>query len=83
MKRVLLTTVFRPYAAQNSKYNKDGDEEWLDYFYSRLTKEPGPFALSTYPSGTSLALIAANLDADVTVLFHPSMEEYVEELKKG
>ncbi|HEX9944972.1 MAG TPA: hypothetical protein VGG03_23430 [Thermoanaerobaculia bacterium] len=82
-KKVLLSTVFRPYAAQNSKYNKDGDEEWLDYLSSRLTREPGPFTMSAYLSGTTLALIGANLDADVTVLGHPSMEEFIAELKKG
>ncbi len=82
-KKVLLTTVFRPYAAKNSKYNKDGDEEWLDYLSSRLTREPGPFTLSAYLSGTTLPLIAANLDADVTMLGHPSMDEFIAELKKG
>lgn len=82
-KKVLLTTVFRPYAAKHSKYNKDGDEEWLDYLASRLTREPGPFTLSAYLSGTTLPLIAANLDADVTVLGHPSLDEFVAELKKG
>jgi haloalkane dehalogenase len=82
MKRILLTTVFRPYGF-GSKYNKVGDEEWLDYFYSRLSKEPGPFALSSYPSGTALQLMASNVRADVTVLFHPTVEEYIAELQKG
>jgi len=82
VKRILLTSVFGPYGP-GSKYNKAGDEEWFDYFTSRLTKEKGPFALSTYPTGTSLQLIAANLDADVTVLWHPTLDEYVAELKKG
>jgi hypothetical protein len=82
-RKVLLTTVFRPYAAQHSKYNKDGDEEWLDYLSSRLTREPGPFTMSSYLSGTTLALIGANLDADVTMLGHPSMQEFVAELRKG
>lgn len=82
-KKILLTTVIRPYSAKNSKYNKEGDEEWLDYLSSRLTREPGPFAMSAFLSGTSLTLIAANLDADVTVMVHPSMEELVAELKKG
>ncbi len=82
-KKILLTTVFRPYAAQHSKYNKEGDEEWLDYLSSRLTKEPGPFTMSDYLSGTSLPLIAANLDAEVTVLVHPSLEEFTDAVKKG
>jgi len=82
-KKILLTSVFRPYAAKNSKYNKDGDEEWLDYMASRISREPGPFIMSSYMSGTALTLMAANLDADVTVMGHPSMEEYIAELKKG
>lgn len=82
-KTILLTSVFRPYAARNSKYNHDGDEEWLDYLASRLTREPGPFTMSDYASGTSLQVIAANLDADVTMLAHPSLEEYIAALKKG
>jgi hypothetical protein len=80
--KILLTSVFRPYAAQHSKYNRDGDEEWLDYLSSRLTRESGPFTMSDYASGTSLQVIGANLDADVTMMAHPSMEEYVAELKK-
>lgn len=81
-KKILLTSVFRPYAAKNSKYNKDGDEEWLDYMASRISREPGPFVMSSYMSGTALTLMAANLDADVTVMGHPSLDEYVAELKK-
>jgi hypothetical protein len=81
--KILLTSVFRPYAAKHSKYNKDGDEEWLDYMASRISREPGPFIMSSYMSGTALTLMAANLDADVTVMGHPSVEEYVTELKKG
>ncbi|HUR81952.1 MAG TPA: hypothetical protein VM733_14405 [Thermoanaerobaculia bacterium] len=81
-KKILLTSVFRPYASKNSKYNKDGDEEWLDYMASRISREPGPFVMSSYMSGTALTLIAANLDADVTVMGHPSLDEYIAELKK-
>jgi hypothetical protein len=82
-KKILLTSVFRPYASKSSKYNKDGDEEWLDYMASRISREPGPFVMSSYMSGTALTLMAANLDADVTVMGHPSLEEYIAELKKG
>lgn len=80
--KVLLTNVFRPYSAELSKYNKEGDEEWLDYLSSRLTREPGPFTLSAYLSGTALTLMAANLDAEVTVLVHPSLEEFTRELER-
>jgi len=81
-KKVLLCNVIRPYSEKNSKYNKEGDEEWLDYLSSRLTREPGPFTLSAYLSGTALTLMAANLDAEVTVLVHPSIEELCAELQR-
>ena len=81
MTRVLLTTVFRPFGVVG-KYNKKGDEELLDYLSSRLTREPGLFALSSYVPASGLHLLAANLPAKTRVLEWPSIEEFVAELKK-
>jgi hypothetical protein len=80
--RVLLTSVFRPFG-EASRFNKPGDEELLDYLASRLTREPGLFALSSYVPASSLHLIAANLPAETRVLETPSVEEFIDELKKG
>lgn len=82
MPRILLTTVFRPFGGDN-KYNKKGDDLLLDYLASRLTREPGLFALSSYVPDSSLHLIAANLPMGTRVLEYPSIDEYVAELKKG
>ena len=82
MTKVLLTSVFRPFG-EASRFNKAGDEELLDYLASRLTREPGLFALSSYVPASSLHLIAANLPADTRVLETPSVEEFIAELQKG
>ena len=82
MPKVLLTSVFRPFGEPN-RFNKAGDEDLLDYLASRLTREPGLFALSSRVPASSLHLIAANLPADTRVLETPSVEEFVHELKKG
>lgn len=81
MTTVLLSSVFRPFGVVN-KYNKKGDEHLLDYLSSRLTHEPGLFALSSYVPNTGLHLIAANLPARTRVLESPSEDEFVAELKK-
>ncbi len=82
MAKLLLTTVFRPFGTEN-KYNKAGDEYLLDYLASRLTREPGLFSLSSYVPHSSLHLIAANLPVETKVFEYPSVEEFVEEIKKG
>ncbi len=82
MTKLLLTTVFRPFGIEN-KYNKKGDEFLLDYLASRLTREPGLFSLSSYVPHSGLHLIAANLPVETKVLEYPTLEEFVEEVKKG
>lgn len=82
MHKVLLSSVFRPFG-DASRFNKPGDEELLDYLASRLTREPGLFALSSYVPASGLHVIAANLPAETRVLEAPSVDEFIEELKKG
>jgi haloalkane dehalogenase len=76
MKRVLLTNPYGPY-----------DLEWgqnqYDILGSRLQRGQGPFALSSRTPCLALYLIAENLNAQVTVMEYPHIEDFVEELKKG
>ncbi|KYG06593.1 hypothetical protein BE21_03105 [Sorangium cellulosum] len=81
-KRILFTTIFRPFS-KPGKYNLPGDEKFLDYFSNRLTREPGLFVLHDNHPTVAPHLIAANIDADVTVLETPTIEEFKEELGKG
>ncbi len=80
--RVLFTTIFRPFS-KPGKYNLPGDEKFLDYFSNRLTREPGPYVLHDNHPTVAPHLIAANVDADVTVLETPTIEEFKEELRKN
>lgn len=82
MAKILLTSVFRPFGIEN-KYNKKGDELLLDYLLARLTREPGPFALSSYVPSCGIHLIAANVGEEVKVLDWPSEDEFIAEIKKG
>jgi hypothetical protein len=80
--RVLFTTIFRPFS-KPGKYNLPGDEKFLDYFSNRLTRESGPFVLHDNHPTMAPHLIAANIDADVTVLEAPTLEEFKDELRKN
>jgi len=80
--RVLFTTIFRPFEVPG-KYNLPGDEKFLDYFSNRLTREPGFYSLHDDHPTVAPHLIAANVDADVTVLETPTIEEFKAELGKG
>lgn len=82
MKKILLTTVFRPFGVED-KYNKKGDEFLLDYLASRLTCEPGLFSLSSYVPHSGLHLIASNLPLDARVMEYPTVEEFIAEVKNG
>lgn len=81
-KRILLTTIFRPFSTPD-KYNTEGGEKFLDYFSNRLTRESGLFSLHDNHPTVALYLLASNVDADVTVLETPSIEEFKAELRKG
>lgn len=80
--RVLLTTIFRPFSTPN-KYNTVDGEKLLDYFSNRLTRESGMFSLHDNHPTVALHIVAANIDADVTVLETPTIEEFKAELEKG
>jgi haloalkane dehalogenase len=58
-------------------------EDLLDIYPSRLQRGQGPFTMRSHSHCWALYLIAENLNAEVTVLEHPHMDEFEEELKKG
>lgn len=82
MPRVLLSTVFRPFVGPD-KYNKKEDDLLLDYLASRLTREPGLFALSSFLPLSGIQLIAANLNCETKVLQYPTLEQFTHEVRKG
>jgi len=80
--KVLLTSVFRPFST-NNKYNLEEGDKFLDFFSKRLSVESGLFPLHDNHPTVPLYLIAANIDAQVTILETPTLDEYKAELQKG
>ncbi len=80
--RILMTSIFRPFSVPN-KFNLPGDEQFLDYFSNRLTREPGLFVLHDNHPTVAPHMMASNVEADVTVMETPTLEEFREELKKN
>ena len=76
MKRVLLTDACGPYPVV-------WGENVLDFFGSRLSRGQGVFTFTSHSHCWALYIIAENIDAHTTVLEHPHLEEFEEELKKG
>lgn len=77
--RVLLTTVFGPFA---------GDDEFsrtlhaMEAFHSQITGFQGPFSLRMLHRSWNLLFLAANISAPCTVLDFPTLEGFVEELER-
>jgi haloalkane dehalogenase len=76
MKRVLLSNPYGP-------YDLEWGENQYDILESRLQRGQGPFTLKSYSHCFALYLIAENINARTTVMEHPHLEDYEEELRKG
>lgn len=76
MTRVLLTNAYGP-------YDLEWGENQLDILESRLQRGQGPFTMKSLAHCHALYLIAENINAKTTVLEHPHIEDYEEELRKG
>ncbi|MDD8026881.1 MAG: radical SAM protein [Acidobacteriota bacterium] len=79
-KRILLSAVFGPYGV-NDAYGRK--ENIMELFHNQVTKaqELGSFRFLHWSFG--LYFLAANVDADVTVLDFPSRQRFIREIKKG
>lgn len=76
MTRVLLTNPFGPYI-------REWGENPYDILSSRLQRGQGPFTLSSSTPCAALYLIAENLNAQVTVMEYPHVEDFEAELRSG
>jgi len=79
-KRVLLTSVFKPCGVDDLFGRKENIPELS---HNQLTHYQGIFSFrERYPS-LNLHVIGANIDTPVTVLDWPTIERFVEEIRKG
>ncbi len=78
--RVLLSSVFKPYAVDDSFGRK---ENVMELFHNQVTREQGIFSLRMNHPSSGLHLIAENLDSPALVLDFPSLAEFEREVAKG
>lgn len=78
-KRILLAGVFKPYGVDDSYGRK---ENIMELFHNQVSREQGPASFRFHHRSFGLYFIAANVDADVTVLDFPSLNRFKKEIKK-
>jgi radical SAM superfamily enzyme YgiQ (UPF0313 family) len=77
--RVLLTSVFGPYA-RDDEYGSRALNP-MELYHNQVTRVQGPFSLRMFHRSWGLMLIQANLEAPCTVLDFPTLDRFVEELR--
>ncbi|MCX6560590.1 MAG: radical SAM protein [Candidatus Aminicenantes bacterium] len=79
-KRILLSAVFGPYGVDDAYGRK---ENIMELFHNQVTKAQGIGSFRFHHRSFGLYFLAANIDADVTVLDFPSRQRFIREIKKG
>jgi len=77
--RVLLTSVFKPFAVDDLYSRK---ESVMELLRNQLTKNQGPFCMRTYHNSYGIHAIAKNLEAPATVLDFPTLGRFRKEVAK-
>jgi hypothetical protein len=76
--RVLLTSVFGPYA-QDDEYGSRTMNP-MELYHNQVTRTQGPFSLRMFHRSWGIMLIQANISAPCTLLDFPSLDRFIEEL---
>ncbi|MEF8823071.1 MAG: radical SAM protein [Desulfohalobiaceae bacterium] len=78
--RILLCGVFGPYGVDDAFGRK---ENVMELFHNQVTKAQGLASLRLHHRTFGLYFMAANVEADVTVLDFPSRRRFLREIRKG
>jgi len=78
--RILLSSVFGPYA-QDDDYGSRVMNP-MELYHNQVTRTQGPFSLRMFHRSWGLMLIQANIQAPCTVLDFPTLDRFVEELRR-
>jgi radical SAM superfamily enzyme YgiQ (UPF0313 family) len=78
--RILLSSVFGPYA-QDDDYGSRAMNP-MELYHNQVTRTQGPFSLRMFHRSWGLMLIQANVQAPCTVLDFPTLDRFVEELRR-
>lgn len=77
--RVLLSSVFGPYAQDDSFGSREINP--MELYHNQVTREQGPFSLRMFHRSWGLTFIQHNISAPSAVLDFPTRERFIEELK--
>ena len=77
--RVLLTSVFGPYARDDEHGSRAINP--MELYHNQVTRVQGPFSLRMFHRSWGLMLIQANLERPVTLLDFPTLERFEEEIR--
>ncbi len=76
--RVLLTSVFGPYASDDEYGSRKINP--MELYQNQVTRVQGGFSLRMFHRTFGLMMIHANLEAPCTMLDFPSLERFIEEI---
>jgi hypothetical protein len=76
--RILLTSVFGPYA-QEDQYGSRVINP-MELYHNQVTRVQGPFSLRMFHRSWGLMLIQANISAPCTLLDFPTWDRFIEEI---
>ncbi len=77
--RVLLTSVFGPYA-QDDEYGSRALNP-MELYHNQVTRVQGPFSLRMFHRSWGLMLIQANIEAPCTLLDFPTLDRFIQEIR--
>ena len=78
--RVLLTSVFRPFARDDEFGSRAINP--MELYHNQVTRAQGPFSLRMFHRSWGIMLIQENISAPCTVLDFPTRERFVRELER-
>ena len=79
--RVLLTSVFQPFACDDEFGSRAINP--LELYHNQVTRAQGPFSLRMHHRSWGIMMIQENISAASTLLDFPTRERFVQELKSG
>ena len=79
--RILLTSVFGPFAQDDSYGSRTINP--MELYHNQVTKAQGSFSLRMFHRSWGIMMIQQNISAPCTVLDFPTMEKFEQELKSG
>jgi hypothetical protein len=78
--RVLLTSVFGPYARDDEYGSRSINP--MELYQNQVTRLQGGFSLRMFHRSFGIMMIQTNLDAPCTLLDFPTLDQFTEEIKK-